>query len=174
MKRAFTLIELLVVVGILAILSAVAIASFSSAQKRSREARRISDIGQVSDAIQNHLSLGNDVPTTGGSWGSTDPSGALSVLVSSGLLSSLPKPPVALGTTTRCMVYHYEAPNNQSKTGTGPTGVIGLRQYSLSFASEVATQISAYHPTNPSLMTVSGYAPEAGCNYYSAFLFAPK
>ena len=50
-SRAFTLIELMVVIAIIGILTAVAVANFSSTKARSRDAKRISDLSQLQLAI---------------------------------------------------------------------------------------------------------------------------
>lgn len=176
MKRhAFTLVELLVVIGVIGILSAMAIMTYGNQQKRAREARRITDIGQVSDAIQQYVSLGNDVPTTAGAWSNTAATGPLAVLVNAGLLGSLPveKNPDQ-GTDSRCTSYLYEAPTTQIASTVGPGGVVGTRQYTLSFHSEIATAASQPHPMNGSLVTLNTGTPTASCKYYSAFLLGPK
>lgn len=51
-KKGFTLIELLVVIAIIGILATLIVASFSSAQQRSRDARRKSDLDAVKKALE--------------------------------------------------------------------------------------------------------------------------
>ena len=50
--RGFTLIELLVVIAIIGILSSVVLASLSTARQKSRDAKRISDVGQIQLAAE--------------------------------------------------------------------------------------------------------------------------
>lgn len=51
-RRGFTLIELLVVIAIIALLSTLAVVSFSSARARARDAKRISDFTQLKSALE--------------------------------------------------------------------------------------------------------------------------
>lgn len=51
-KRGFTLIELLVTVAIIAVLSAVGLSNFTSAQRRARDARRQADLRTIQGAAE--------------------------------------------------------------------------------------------------------------------------
>lgn len=51
-KRGFTLVELIVVIGIISLLTAVVTASLSGARAKSRDARRMADIGQLELALE--------------------------------------------------------------------------------------------------------------------------
>lgn len=61
-RRGFTLIELLAVVSIIAILSAIGLATFSGSQKRARDARRMADLETVRSALELYRA---DNPTIG-------------------------------------------------------------------------------------------------------------
>ncbi len=51
-KTGFTLIEILVAATIVSVLSAIGIVSYASVNKRSRDAKRVSDIEQVRSALE--------------------------------------------------------------------------------------------------------------------------
>ena len=51
-KKGFTLIELLVVIAIIGLLSTLAVVSLSSAREKARNAKRMSDLKQVSTAME--------------------------------------------------------------------------------------------------------------------------
>jgi type II secretion system protein G len=51
-KRGFTLIELLVVISIIGMLSSVVLSSLNDARAKARDARRMSDIKQIQNALE--------------------------------------------------------------------------------------------------------------------------
>lgn len=61
-RRGFTLIELLVVIAIIGILSSVVIASMNSARRKSRDARRISDIANIKTALEMYYDGNQEYP----------------------------------------------------------------------------------------------------------------
>ena len=55
----FTLIELLVVISIIGILASLALASYSGAQKQTRDTQRKSDLAQYRNALENYAAANN-------------------------------------------------------------------------------------------------------------------
>jgi prepilin-type N-terminal cleavage/methylation domain-containing protein len=53
-QKAFTLLELLVVIAIIGILISLGVASFSNAQKKSRDARRREDLKAMQNGLEQH------------------------------------------------------------------------------------------------------------------------
>ncbi|HQB50829.1 MAG TPA: prepilin-type N-terminal cleavage/methylation domain-containing protein, partial [bacterium] len=62
-QNAFTLIELLVVIGIIALLSSLSIIALNSARAKSRDARRLSDVKQISTALEMYYSSNGNYPS---------------------------------------------------------------------------------------------------------------
>jgi len=69
----FTLLELLVVIAIIGILVALGTVSYSTAQKKSRDARRLSDLKEIQNALESYHAINGSYP--GGAY----PSGIDSV-----------------------------------------------------------------------------------------------
>jgi len=67
LKNGFSLIELLVVVGIMGVLAAVGLASYKTANMKSRDARRAADIQQVRSALEMYRSDNEEYPV-GSNW----------------------------------------------------------------------------------------------------------
>ena len=61
-RKGFTLIELLVVIAIIGILSSVVLASLNSARQKSRDARRISEMKQIQNALELYYSNNGTYP----------------------------------------------------------------------------------------------------------------
>lgn len=65
MKRSgFTLVELVVVVGIIGLLSALAVVSLSRQQARSRDTRRVGDITNLRTALESYIDEKQQPPVT--------------------------------------------------------------------------------------------------------------
>ena len=75
-KRGFTLFELLVSISIIGILTAIASVSFSSAQKKARDARRMEDMASIAKAAESFYAVNSatypaNVPSSGSEWVAT-------------------------------------------------------------------------------------------------------
>ncbi len=95
-QKGFTLIELLVVIAIIGILSSVVLVSLNSARVKARDAKRISDVGSIQQALALYYDSHGNYPA-----GAT----GLATLVSEKFLASLPVPPNA--TLTPPETYSY-------------------------------------------------------------------
>ncbi|OGK66306.1 hypothetical protein A2313_03650 [Candidatus Roizmanbacteria bacterium RIFOXYB2_FULL_41_10] len=56
-NKGFSLLELLVVIGIISILLAIAVSSYSTTQKKTRDARRASDLKTIQQAAEQYYSV---------------------------------------------------------------------------------------------------------------------
>src|SRR3989339_179017 len=67
MKKSFTLLEMLVVIGIVSVLVSMGIASYSTAQKKARDAKRQSDIKAAQQIMEQCYSVNSfQYPTISG------------------------------------------------------------------------------------------------------------
>lgn len=57
LKKAFTLLEMLIVLGIIGIIITIAAVSYSSSQRKSRDARRKSDLKTIQSAYEQYYAL---------------------------------------------------------------------------------------------------------------------
>ena len=62
--RGFTLIEMLVVIAIIAILSGIIIANLSGAKGKARDAKRVSDLGNIQMALELYFDRCNQYPAS--------------------------------------------------------------------------------------------------------------
>jgi prepilin-type N-terminal cleavage/methylation domain-containing protein len=65
-KKGFTLIELLVVIAIIGLLSTLAVVSLNSARLKARDARRQSDLRQISTAMELYRTQTDSYPISSG------------------------------------------------------------------------------------------------------------
>lgn len=110
----FTLIEILIAVAIIAILTAIGIVSYSSVNKRSRDAKRFGDIEQIRSALEMYRSDRGHYPAPDGNQ---SPSFGVAAnlqteLVDNGYLPSIPADP-----QSPTHNYMYEASNQDLETG---------------------------------------------------------
>ncbi|PIR83481.1 hypothetical protein COU19_00050 [Candidatus Kaiserbacteria bacterium CG10_big_fil_rev_8_21_14_0_10_56_12] len=94
-EKGFTLIELLVVIAIIGVLSSVVLASLNSARAKARDARRLSDMRSVVNALDlyaidhNGVYPGTPITTSCGASCLSNVTG----LVDGGYVSALPSDP---------------------------------------------------------------------------------
>ncbi len=65
-KNGFTLIELLVVIAIIALLSTLAVVALSSARQKSRDAKRLADMKQISTSLELYFNDQGSYPVASG------------------------------------------------------------------------------------------------------------
>ncbi len=66
-KKGFTLLEMLVVIGIIAVLLGLGATSYSTAQKKARDAKRKNDLKAIQNALEQYYSIcGYQYPTPNG------------------------------------------------------------------------------------------------------------
>lgn len=99
-RNGFTLIELLIAVSIIAVLGVIALVSYGSAQKKSRDARRKADLEQIRQALEMYRADNSAYPSNVGAASFTQTSNLNTPLVTSGYMPLIPDDP--LGGT-----YHY-------------------------------------------------------------------
>ncbi len=103
MKRGFTLIEVLVAVTIIAVLISIGVVSYSSVNRRSRDAKRKGDVEQLRSALEMYRADNGFYPNAGsGLW--SDALGLSTTLVST-YLPTIPSDP------TSTQTYRYRATN---------------------------------------------------------------
>lgn len=106
LRNGFTLVEILVVLSIIAVMMAAAIVSYSSVTKKSRDAKRKSDMEQVRQALEMYRADNLTYPTCGvGAQAVSCLTGASGF---STYLSTAPTDPKASVTG---FTYYYERPS---------------------------------------------------------------
>ncbi len=117
-KKGFTLIELLVVIAIIGILSSVVLASLSTARQKSRDAKRVSDLGQVQLALELYFDAQQTYPSTTAAavskGGGSD--GGIVAVTTAGFLPKTPAIPIPVKTET---TYIYKGVTSAGADCTG-------------------------------------------------------
>jgi len=72
-KKGFTLIELLVVIAIIGLLSTLAVVSLNNARTKARDARRQSDLKQISTAMELYMSQVDSYPSNSAACAAGEP-----------------------------------------------------------------------------------------------------
>lgn len=123
MVWGFTLIELLVVIAIIGVLSSIVLASLQNARRKSRDARRITDIKQLQLALELYYDANNqNYPTTNAVCNTTTPSFfGLEALQTGGFIPQIPRDPSQSGTTSGCYAYATFASGTRSSYHLGAT-----------------------------------------------------
>ena len=98
LKQGFTLIELLVVIGIIVIIASLVIVNVSQARMNGRDAKRISDLKSIQNALEMYYEKNKAYPTPNarsdqGSWDAAPPADSLANSLST-YISPLPKDPM--------------------------------------------------------------------------------
>jgi type II secretion system protein G len=133
MKKGFTLIELLVVISIIAILTAIGVASYSSVNQRSRDAKRKSDIEQVRSALELYRTDNSSYPGSSVAFivlSSLDPGDGTGPLVTK-YMPSLPVGPQNTAQTPDVYYYSPLAPLGTPTKYYGYCICAGLEESSL-------------------------------------------
>src|SRR3989338_9047207 len=112
-KRGFTLIELLVVIAIIGVLASIVLASLNNARRKSRDARRITDVKQIQLALELYFDgQGNQYPAASTTCDATTNYG-LQALQTSGYIPQVPRDPLS-NAANYC--YTYAAASSGSRT----------------------------------------------------------
>ena len=142
-KKGFTLIELLVVISIIGLLAAAGLAVFTSAQKRARDATRVSHMKDLQLALAQYYLAENTYPTTSGvlssncvgrdSHGDLHIEDILAPLVSEGYIQEIPSDPRGKPLSVWPYCYFYQYPSSYSHCS-GATS----RDYLIIFTTEAS------------------------------------
>lgn len=105
-RSGFTLIELLVVIAIIGVLASIVLASLNNARKKSRDARRITDVRQIQLALELYFDgQSSKYPPASTTCDATANAYGLEALVTGGYIPQISRDPSA---ATTC--YKYATP----------------------------------------------------------------
>lgn len=122
LKVGFTLIELLVVIAIIGVLASIVLASLNTARRKSRDARRVSDVKQIQLGLELYFDGPGALQYPAASTGATNCTAAiqygLEVMVPT-YMPSIPRDPNAAA--PNCYLYATPAAGTRSTYHVGAT-----------------------------------------------------
>jgi prepilin-type N-terminal cleavage/methylation domain-containing protein len=124
-KRGFTLVELMIAIAIMALLTGIITVNLTKSRAKGRDAKRISDIGQLQLALELYFDRCNKYPgvdDVGNSqftidWASTCQTQSGATITLNTFITTAPIPPTGSGE----IVYKYMVPNDGSAPDSNPT-----------------------------------------------------
>lgn len=125
-KKGFTLIEMLIVIAIIGILSSIVLVGLGPVQRRGRDARRISDLRQVQNALELYFNKCGYYPggaqpaasCTGFGGAPSNWEGLKAALVGSALgVNQIPSEPSAGATADRAYKYGVDTATGREGSG---------------------------------------------------------
>lgn len=146
-RQGFTLIEILVAATIIAVLSVSGVASYTSINKRSRDAKRKSDLEQVRSALEMFRVDKGYYPNSSGIWYTFS---SVEAYVVPDYAPSVPTDPKS--TAAKPVDYYYFS------TGTG------LKAYNYCLCAQMESEADS-NTCGVGLANSGGTTPVSWCNY---------
>ena len=156
-EKGFTLIELLVVIAIIAILSSVILVSLATARSKSRDAKRVAEVGQIRKALELYYDSNQTYPSTTPT-GYVGDDAAIQLLTATGLLPKTPLPPGA-GVNAN-YVYHGVIVNQATGALSECTTLVACNNYELGISLERSDNIVLLNDVDRSVGTFYGVNPD--------------
>jgi len=107
-KKGFTIIELMVVIAVIAVLSSIVLVLLGNAKEKSRDARRVSDMREIQNALNLYFTDNNRFPRVTPAVDITGSDAFSTEMEAAGVISEMPTDPVNTGGS----VYSYVSSEN--------------------------------------------------------------
>lgn len=105
----------MVVIAIIGVLASIVLASLNNARRKSRDARRITDLKQIQLALELYFDgQGSAYPAANTTCDATTNAYNLQALATNGYIPTVPRDPLSSGTTPVC--YKYATPSSGNIT----------------------------------------------------------